>query len=102
MLNLEKPVNLSLLVMAGAFVASLGTLYLAHPSWIQRQEKGTGDAVISWPIAIAYALTFSLVCAVATLLLATSRRGPVETKAIPEANFPSSMVIEDFCRHNFS
>ena len=74
MLDLTKPVNISLVTIIVTFLASLGILYLAKPSWIQRLNN-EGKAEISSVLLVSYSVTFALVCGVAALVLSSKQNG---------------------------
>ena len=75
MLDLTKPVNISLVTIVVTFLASLGILYLSKPSWIQKLNN-EGKTEISSILLISYSVTFALVCGVAALLLSSKQNGP--------------------------
>ena len=96
MLDLTKPVNISLVVIVVAFLASMGILYLSHPSWIQRlNSKGKVEIV---PILlVSYSMTFALVCGVAALILSSKQKGG-ETDLIgkpPPSNFAHAFIGDE-------
>ena len=77
MVDLKKPVNISLIVIVVSFLVSMGILYISHPSWIQRINS-KGKVEIAPILLISYSITFSLVCGVAALIL-SSKKEVVDT-----------------------
>ena len=74
MLDLTKPVNISLVVIVVAFLVSMGILYLSRPSWIQRLNS-KGKAEVTPTLLVSYSITFALVCGVAALILSSTQKG---------------------------
>ena len=74
MLDLTKPVNISLVTIIVTFLASLGILYLAKPSWIQKLNN-EGKTEISSILLVSQSVTFALVCGVAALVLSSKKNG---------------------------
>jgi len=93
MLDLTKPVNISLVVVAIAFLVSMGILYLSRPSWIQKLNS-KGKAEIVPTLLISYSITFALVCGVAALILSSTNKN-VEKNDLgkpPASNFTNSFI----------
>ena len=99
MLNLKEPVGMSLLILGAVFIISLGVLYVAHPSWILKTDKN-GTNTIAWPIIVAYALTFALLCGTAALLVISSQRKsskPTTQQGLPPPSaFPSLLSAKAY------
>lgn len=74
MLDLTKPINISLVTIIIAFLTSIVVLYLAKPSWIQRLDN-EGKVEISPAILISYSITFALVSGIAGLILSSRQKG---------------------------
>ena len=72
MLNFSKPTQVTGIVTGGSLLISIGILYLANPSWLQKIDKG--KVVRSWPLIISYSITFAFVCGVITLLISSQKR----------------------------
>mgnify|MGYP001380246282 CR=1 FL=1 len=72
MLDLTKPINISVITIIVSFLASLGILHLARPSWLLRLNN-QGKAEISTSLIISYSITFALVCGVAALILSSKK-----------------------------
>ena len=96
MLDLTKPVNISLVVILVTFLLSMGILYLSRPSWIQRLNA-KGEAEITVSLLISYSVTFSLVCGVAALILSSKQQG-VEENTLGE---PPASTISPTSAHAF-
>ena len=95
MLDFTKPVNISLVVIV-TFLVSMGILYLAKPSWIQKLDA-KGKAVISYTLAISYSLTFALASGVATLLLSPKEKRTSHKISEPSSSmFPSVTAAQAF------
>ncbi len=92
MVDLTKPINISLIVILSVFLVSMGILYLSKPSWIQRiNNKGKAEIV---PILlVSYSLTFALSCGVAALILSSKQKDP-ETSKIDKPPASSLEYIE--------
>jgi hypothetical protein len=98
MLDLTKPVNISLVAILVVFLISMGILYLSKPSWIQKLNS-KGKAEISYPLLVSYSITFALVCGVAALLLSSKKTGgsPENTMTKPPASSaPSATSVHAF------
>jgi hypothetical protein len=88
-------------VVAVTFVISVlvigGVLYLLHPTWVQKIDKGTGKAEISLELLASYSITFASVCCIATLLVISGTRKPVSAATHePEGSFPSHQMALAF------
>ena len=95
MLDFTKPVNISLVVIV-TFLVSMGILYLAKPSWIQKLDS-KGRAVISYTLAISYSLTFALVSGVAALILRPVKKRGLHKMLKPASSmFPTVVAAQAF------
>ena len=98
MLDLTKPVNISLVVILVVFLVSMGILYLSQPSWIQKLNS-KGKAEVSYPLLVSYSVTFALVCGVAALLLSSKKKGGSSEHAMakpPASSAPSAASVHAF------
>ena len=84
MLDLTKPVNISLVVIIVSFLVSMGILYLSHPSWIQRLNS-KGKAEVTPILLVSYSTTFALVCGVAALILSSNKGVDIDKFGKPRA-----------------
>ena len=74
------------------FSILVGILYLVNPSWIQIVNKNTGKTTICWKLLLSYSATFSLVLAIAVLIIVSNRR--VELKQTEyTVSFPDHRTI---------
>ena len=92
MLDLKNPVNMSLLVTAGAFAVSMGILFAIKPTWLQKLNL-KGKAEISYPLLVSYSLTFALLCGVVTMLV-VARKDNVEDRTSHKPPITSTPSIE--------
>lgn len=74
MLDLTKPIDISLVTIVVAFLVSLGILYLSKPSWIQRLNND-GKVEISPILLVSYSVTFALVCGLGALVISSKHKG---------------------------
>ncbi len=96
-INRNDPVT----VVTFTFIVSVlvigGILYLLHPTWVQKIDKGTGKAEISLELLASYSITFALVCCIATLLIISGTRQPVSAATHePSGSFPSHQMALAF------
>ena len=93
MLDLTKPVNISLVVIIVTFLVSMGILYLSRPSWIQRLNS-KGKSEITPVLLVSYSTTFALVCGVAALILSSKKEGIDNDNSgkPPASTFSSSLA----------
>ena len=96
MLDLTKPVNISLVAIVVAFLASMGILYLSRPSWIQRLNS-KGKTEVAPALLVSYSTTFALVCGVAALVLSSRQNGTEEDRlGKPPASTTSPTLAHAF------
>jgi hypothetical protein len=58
--------------MAVSFFIFVGIFYLFKPNCVQIIDRHTGIDYVSWKLTLSYSATFSLVIAIATLILHSS------------------------------
>jgi len=80
LIDLKNPIQISLITFAIVFIISAGILVLTHPPWVQNVDKKTGKTSTSWVLLVLYALIFSLVAAIAALLLVSNKRDKTKSK----------------------
>lgn len=73
MLDLKTPISISLLTLVVTFIVSVGVLYLAKPAWVQKVNKHNLKTDMSLILILSYSFTFSLVCAIAALLISSGK-----------------------------
>lgn len=73
MFDLKTPISISLLTLVVTFILSVGILYLAKPSWVQKVNKHNLKTDMSLILILSYSFTFSIVCAIASLLISSNK-----------------------------
>ncbi len=67
-IDTDNPIHMSLVYLAGSFVFFMIVIGTSKPSWIQTKDI-RGENRVCHKLLVAFSLTFSLVVAIAVLLL---------------------------------
>lgn len=73
MFDIKTPISISLLTLVVTLILSVGILYISKPSWVQKINKHNFKTDISFILILSYSLTFSIVCAIAALLITSNK-----------------------------
>lgn len=104
MLDTKDPVTMAMVTLIITFILLVGILYLANPIWIQVINQTTGKSCISWQLLVAYSATFSIVSAIAVIIIVSNKRKlePITSYQIESSIIPKPEMVYAYCGANHS